>query len=174
MIINLDKPTQINCSVTALPRPEFKWTNEITNEVFFKSSWNSFYDDVIGISILVDIFTVEDLGDDCTLLIKCLATNTYGRSEQYFTLYPSNSDSCPHGNIDTTTQMTSSPETTLITVANDQGLDGSGDNSVQDGKMDKTTFQIIIGTFAVAVTCIVICVIILIIYFLRHFCPKKK
>jgi hypothetical protein len=112
-------------------------------------------------------FEKEVLNDDCTTLVVCVANNSFGESKQHFNLTPSNSDDCP-------SSLATSPSSRPITVTVDQISKGSGDPPVKDSKAEDTTFKIIIGAFAVAVTAIVVGVLILLIYFVKHFSHRKK
>ena len=166
MTIELGKEMRINCSVTALPRPLFRWL--LGTVPLPASSWDSAYD---GISTLVYAFGQQEIDSNCKIRVVCVATNSYGQSKQHFILTPSSKRDCPQ-NQPVTPTFDSTP---LITLSDDQGQVGSeGVEEGDDGKMSGTTFKIIIGSFTVAATVVVIGVIVLLVYFIRHFCSKKK
>ena len=186
LTITLDNPVEINCSVTALPQPDFQWFYDSTNKPLPPSSWSSFYDDVMGISTLVHIFTREDLKNERTIIVLCVATNSYGRSEQYFNLFLEESVESPiilatteqdfnlTGSDESTSTgtlaTTTSPSTsTPAIIANEQEQDDGG---AKDGEKEDT-YGIIIGV-AIASTVIVLGVFILLVFLLRHFYTCKK
>ena len=165
--MELGKELSLECSVSSLPEPQFQWFVDTTP--LPRSSWTSIYDDIMGNSTLVYTFGGEELDEDCKVDVVCVATNSYGRSEHHFLLTPSNLDDCRRTGA---TPTSSSPD---ITVANDQGRLGEGlARGNSEDEMGGTTFKVIIGSFTVAATVIVIGVVILLVYFLKHFCAKKK
>ena len=92
--IQLNLPVTLNCSVSAVPRPEFQWILADTEELLPESSWNSTtYIDKTTISTLNYIFTAADLNEYCKIHIVCIATNPYFISEQHFTLSLKSSES---------------------------------------------------------------------------------
>ena len=80
----------INCSVTAFPQPEFQWILQSSGGLFPESSWESVYHDKTAYSTLMHTFTAREFKGVCTTVIMCRAQNSYGTSEQYFTLYLNN------------------------------------------------------------------------------------
>ena len=93
--IELNQPVILNCSVSAVPRPEFQWILADTEEPLPESSWNSTtYVDKTTTSTLNYTFEMSDLNEYCRVHVVCVATNHYGRSEQNFTLFLNNSENC--------------------------------------------------------------------------------
>lgn len=170
LTILLDSPVEINCSVTALPKPDFQWFNDSTSrKPLPQTSWSSNYDDVMGISTLVHTFSRGDLNDDCAILVVCVATNSYGQSEQHFNLTLEDSDKCP--SIPATTAI--APSTPAIITVNEQGQgDNGGDSPPKDGEMDEMQ-GIIIGV-AIASAVIVLGVLGILVLLLRNVYTCKK
>ena len=172
MMIELEKQMKINCSVTALPEPDFKWL--VGSTPLPASTWTSIYGDVMGISTLVFEFEKEHMDADCKIRLTCIASNAYGKSEQYYTLTPTGNIDCSE-NARRTTSSTPNPSPNILT--NDQespaGIEDSN-SGLDDGEINDTTFKIIVASFTVAATVIVMGVVILMVYFLRHFCSRKK
>ena len=162
----------INCSVSAQPHPDFQWMWGNTKESLPQSSWFSTYnDDLTGTSTLIHTFEKDNLDKDCSVLVVCLATNAYGTSEQHFNLALDDLNDCPSPPESLTSPSTPSPPHTVAGV-NEQRQEGSGDTYVSDEKSN--TFMIVVGVFSVAVACIVLGVLALLVYFLKHFCSRKK
>ena len=93
--MNLNQHVIVKCSVSAVPCPVFQWIQVNTNKSLPESSWNSTcttYSDAS--STLNHTFEITDLNDYCRIQLVCIATNPYGRSEQYFTLSLNTSKSC--------------------------------------------------------------------------------
>ncbi|CAI8027625.1 Neural cell adhesion molecule 1 [Geodia barretti] len=172
MMIELEKQMKINCSVTALPEPDFKWL--VGSTPLPASTWTSIYGDVMGISTLVFEFEKEHMDADCKIRLTCMASNAYGKSEQHYTLTPTGNIDCSE-NARRTTSSTPNPSPNILT--NDQespaGIEDSN-SGLDDGEINDTTFKIIVASFTVAATVIVMGVVILMVYFLRHFCSRKK
>ena len=169
LTIALDKPTDINCSVTAYPQPNFRWSHGSGREPFPDYSWTSTYDGEMSISNFRHIFIADDLGRDCAVLVVCVAENGYGTSKQHFKLSPSDTDNCPHDMAIATDPSDPSPP---IIATNDQVQEGSEDTN--GGKMDDS-LGIIVGV-SITSTLIVVGVLVLLMYFLKHFgiCSRTK
>ena len=109
--IELNQPVILNCSVSAVPRPEFQWILADTEEPFPESSWNySTYTNKTTTSTLNYTFVTADLNEYCMICVMCIATNCYGRSEHYFTLSLNSSEnhcplSTPSGTSDSHTEI---------------------------------------------------------------------
>ena len=86
-IEKLNQPVLLNCSVSAVPRPEFQWILADTEEPLPESSWNSTtYVDKTTTSTLNYTFEMSDLNDNSKIHVMCIAKNPYGKSEQHYTL----------------------------------------------------------------------------------------
>ena len=169
MMIQLQKELKINCSVRALPRPDFKWF--LGSTLLPESTWTTIYNDVMGISTLTFEFEKEDVDTECKIQLACIASNTYGTSEQHFTLTTNENIDCSAKKAGRT--ISSTPNPSPNTLVTDSELAGIQDSN-SGGDMSDKTFKIIIGSFTVAATVIVIGVVILVVYFLKHFCLRKK
>ena len=85
--LELDQPVILNCSVSAVPRPEFQWILADTEEPLPESSWNSTtYINTTATSTLNYTFERADINENCSIHIVCIATNPYAESEHHFTL----------------------------------------------------------------------------------------
>ena len=82
-IVQLNQPVILNCSVSAVPHPEFQWILEDSGDHLPDSSWNSTYVDKRTTSTLNYTFGTAHW---CRIQVLCIATNSYGRSEHHFTL----------------------------------------------------------------------------------------
>ena len=124
-------------------------------------------------STLMYAFEMTDLNEDCSLVVVCIAINEYGRSEQYFTIYLNNSvmESC-HSKYSTAVHTPISHPTAVVVGDADLNPQGQESSSGSDG--GGSTFVIWVSVFTVAMTCIVIGVTILLVYFLRHFNSKRR
>ena len=86
-IEKLNQLVLLNCSVSAVPRPEFQWMLADTEEPLPESSWNSTtYVDKTTTSTLNYTFEMSDLNDNSRIHVMCIAKNPYGTSEQHYTL----------------------------------------------------------------------------------------
>ena len=93
--IELNKPVVINCSVGAVPRPEFQWMLANTEDDLPTSSWNSIsHANETTPSTLNYTFGTADLDENCRIYVLCIAANDYGRSEHHFTLSLNSSEGC--------------------------------------------------------------------------------
>ena len=93
--IELNQPVILNCSVSAVPLPEFQWILADTEEPLPESSWNfTTYVDKTTTSTLNYTFEMSDLNEYCRVHVMCIATNHYGSSEHHFTLFLNSSKSC--------------------------------------------------------------------------------
>ena len=99
--VQLNQPVILNCSVSAVPRPEFQWILADTEEPLPESSWNySTYTNKTTSSTLNYTFGTADLNEYCTICVMCIATNRYGRSDHYFTLSLNSSENhCPRSTL---------------------------------------------------------------------------
>ena len=124
-------------------------------------------------STLMYAFEMTDLNEDCSLVVMCIATNEYGRSEQYFTIHLNNSvmESC-HSKYTTTAHTPISHPTAVVVGDADLNPQGQESSSGSDG--GGSTFVIWVSVFTVAMMCIVIGVTILLVYFLKHFNSKRR
>ena len=169
--ITLNQPAMIDCVVSALPRPDFQWVYDPTQQPLPQSSWASTYDDVMGISTLTHVFEAVDLGEDCTVSVVCIATNPSGRSEHHFTLSPDHPESCP-GRDPHHPEVAVPPP--IVSVSQEEQAQGRED---VDSNEKKSSYWIIVSVIAVAVICILAGVFVLVLCFIKHFCQdcnKKK
>ena len=136
--ITLNQLEIINSSVTAFPQPSFQWIRVSTGELFPESSWSSMYHDKMAYSTLMYRFEAQDLYTPaaCTTVIICRAINTYGISEQYFTLIK----------FKNCTLSTSRASPTPIVTSND------------DNDMQHNGFEAVTSIVAIAVLLVVLVV----------------
>lgn len=85
--LDLNQPVILHCSVIAVPHPEFQWIQADTMKPLPESSWkSSLYVDRMANSTLIHVFRMSELNEFCRMHVICIATNSYGRSEQHFIL----------------------------------------------------------------------------------------
>jgi hypothetical protein len=170
LTITLNQPTTLNCTINAIPKPNFRWEHDTTTrEQFPESSWVSTYDNVMGTSTLTHVFEAAQLNKDCTIRVVCIADNDYGQSEHHFVLLPDDANSCLRDSV-TTEPTTPKPPIIQTHEPNIEGIEGVTANN----EKSDTTKWIIIGVIAVAATCIVVGVFVLLLYFIKHFRNKRK
>lgn len=93
--IELNRQVVLNCSIDAVPRPEFQWMLANTEDHLPASSWNSIsHANETTTSTLKYTFGTVDLDENCRIHVLCIATTVYGRSEEHFTLSLNSSESC--------------------------------------------------------------------------------
>ena len=121
LTIEPNKPVLMNCSVSALPCPEFQWIQANSEKLLSESSWNSkiYVEKTCSTtSTLNYTFERTDLNEYCKIPIMCIATNPYGRSEQYFILSFNNSENINCSQTSTSETVTySSFAVTLLLAA---------------------------------------------------------
>ena len=147
-----------------------------TNESLPESSWNSTcttYSDekTISESTLNYTFEMTDLNDYCRIHLMCIATNPYGRSEQYFTLSLNTSKSCsvvsPGPSI-TWEDYTNSIITTTLAI-DASPTDFANNISTVDNANDILEIPII-GALVGAIICLalVLATLIIVVCFHKH------
>ena len=191
--MNLNQHVIVKCSVSAVPCPVFQWIQVNTNKSLPESSWNSTcttYSDAS--STLNHTFEITDLNDYCRIQLVCIATNPYGRSEQYFTLSLNTSKSCsvvlPGPSITSpgpsitwenyancsVVSPSAGPSVTWEDYTNSiitttLAIDASPTDFVNNiSTTDNVIPIIIIGTIVGAIICVVVILIIIAVCFHKH------
>ena len=150
-----------------------------TNKSLPESSWNSTcttYSDAS--STLNHTFEITDLNDYCRIQLVCIATNPYGRSEQYFTLSLNTSKSCsvvsPGPSITSPGPSITWENYTNSIITTTLAIDASPTDFANNISTTNNANIIIIGTIVGAIICLALIVVILIIIAVSFHKHKDK
>ena len=186
--IQLNQLITLNCSVSAVPRPEFQWILADTEEPLPGSSWNyTTYVDKTAISTLNYVFTAGDLNEYCKIHIVCIATTPYVRSEQHFSLSLKSSESyvlpsislVPSATWDQYTSIINYINSTLTIASNISPNDFVNTISTTSYEDHNTLeIQIIVAIFG-AIICLALILVIPValtigVWFRKHIYSKSK
>ena len=181
--VELNQPVILNCSVSAVPHPEFQWILADTEEPLPESSWNSTFSNKTATSTLKYIFREADLNEHCTIVVMCIATNLYGKSEQHFTLSLNSSESCffvssilPSPSVTLEDYINNTSESNSI-ISTALAIDASPTDFVNTINNTSGNLEIpIIGAIVGAIICLALVLAILItaVCFHKHIYFKNK
>ena len=171
--MDLNQPVIINCSVSAVPHPDFQWVQVNSSEGLLSKSkldgWNSTcttYSDKTT-SILNCTFRADDLNKNCRIHILCIGTNLYGSSYHHFTLSLKSSES-----YFVVSSISLSPSVSLPTLAVDSSPSDFTKNITTINNLKTPIIAAIVG----AIICLALVLVILVVAvcFHKHIYFKHK
>lgn len=171
LTITLDEPSNLTCSVDALPLPTFSWAlfKDGYDQPLADEHWSVDQKNGSASSVLTRKFDVSDLTEDCTLIVVCNAENDYGSSRQYFILSLNKTSEC----ASETLQPPSPPPT--VSASNQEFEENiEGDDGVQGDDEGDNMFTILSTVFGIGMLCIVAGVGVVLAFFVKHFYNKHR
>ena len=166
--ITLDEPSNLTCSVDALPLPSFSWAlfRDGYDQPLSDESWSVVQRNGSASSVLTRSFEMSDFAEDCTLVLVCNAENDYGSSRQYFIL--SLNECAP------VVFPPPSPPPTLSASNQDSAGSIEEDESRQGEEGGGSMFTTLVAVFGAGMLVIVVGVSLVLAYFIKHFYNKHR